>query len=77
MQKLGFDPCWTDIVMSCVSTISYSFLVNSEITGYISPTCGLRQGDPLSSYLFLLCVEWLTSLIARNEQLGRLHRVSI
>ncbi|KAM1135052.1 hypothetical protein FF1_044067 [Malus domestica] len=77
MLQLGFDPRWTDLVMSCVSSVTYSFVVNGEVTGYIAPTRGLKQGDPLSPYLFLICVEGLTSLIARYEQLGLIHGVSI
>ncbi|KAM1225451.1 hypothetical protein ACFX13_044918 [Malus domestica] len=77
MLQLGFDPRWIDLVMSCVSSVTYSFVVNGEVTGYIAPTRGLKQGDPLSPYLFLICVEGLTSLIARYEQLGLIHGVSI
>ena len=77
MFKLGFDSSWTDLILSCVTSVTYSFLVNGSTTGYISPSRGLRQGDPISPYLFLICAEGLTSLIPCYEHLGLIHGVSI
>ena len=51
--------------METVHTASYSTLINGEPRGFITPTRGLKQGDPLSPYLFLLCAEGLSSLIWR------------
>lgn len=65
------------MVMNCVTNVSYSFLINGEITIYISPTRGLQQGDPLSPYLFLMCAEGLTGLFVDFEQCGLIHGVSI
>ena len=67
MLKLGFDSRWVDLMMLCVSTVRYNVLVNRREVGPIIPKKGLRQGDPLSPYLFILCVEGLSSLIKRAE----------
>lgn len=59
--------------MMCVTTVRYNFLINGELAGPITPTRGLRQGDPLSPYLFILCAEGLTYLLSNAENDGRLH----
>ena len=77
MSKLGFPERWISRVMECVTTPSFSILINGKPYGNISPSRGLRQGDPLSPYLFLLCVEGFTSLLTRAEMEGRITGVSI
>jgi hypothetical protein len=61
----------------CVESVDYSVLVNDEKVGPVIPGRGLRQGDPLSPYLFILCVEGLSSLIGRAEVLGDLTGTAI
>ena len=66
-----------DKVMSCVSTPSFSIRINGKAYGNITPFRGIRQGDPLSPYLFLICAEGFTSLLAKAEMEGRLHGVAV
>ncbi|KAL5560010.1 hypothetical protein UlMin_036221 [Ulmus minor] len=73
MDKLGFSTGWTKKIMACISSISYSFQFNGQRFGHLNPSRGLRQGDPLSPYLFLLCGEGLSSLLHQYEQSGRIH----
>ncbi|GLT77195.1 hypothetical protein SLA2020_488040 [Shorea laevis] len=72
MRKMGFAEGWISLIMQCVRTVSYSVLVNGSPQGCITPTRGLRQGDPLSPYLFLLCAEGLSSLIRKAEVDGKI-----
>ena len=68
---------WVDLIMRCVTTVTYSALVNGVPSGLITPTRGLRQGDPLSPYLFLLCAEGLSALLRKAEHEKRIQRLTI
>ena len=70
MERMGFCNRWRDLVMQCITLVSYSVLINRVTHGNIHPLRGLHQGDPLSPSLFLLCAEGLSALIhqaARNK----------
>jgi len=54
--------------MKCVETVSFSIRVNGHFSEFFRPSRGIRQGDPISSYLFLLCSEGLSSLLKYNGQ---------
>ena len=77
MRKLGFQEEWIRLIMMCVMTVSYSVLINSEPKGKIILTRGLRQGDPISPYLFLLCAEGLTAMLRRDEREGLISGISM
>ena len=63
--------------MMCVTSVSYSFLVNGAPQGHVSPSQGLRKGDPLSPYLFILCTEVLSGLCTKAQNLGLLTGVKV
>uniref|UniRef100_A0A803PRC4 Reverse transcriptase domain-containing protein n=1 Tax=Cannabis sativa TaxID=3483 RepID=A0A803PRC4_CANSA len=72
MLCLGYDKRWVDKVMNCITTVSFSVLVNGEISGLIQPHRGLCQGDPLSPYMFLLCSEGFSCLIQEAERADKI-----
>ena len=54
MQRMGFPEGWIKRVIRCVTTPSFSMLINGKPFDNIHPSRGIRQEDPLSPYLFLL-----------------------
>ena len=77
MRNMGFNERWIHLIMGCVKMVSYSVLVNREPCGLIQPTRGIRQGDLVSPFLFLLCTEGLNGLIKRAENNGEIHGFSL
>ncbi|KAA3476013.1 reverse transcriptase [Gossypium australe] len=69
MTMMGFANRWIGTIMKCITSISYSMVINGYKGKKFWPSRGLRQGDPLSPFLFLMCGEGLSSLLrlAMNE----------
>ena len=57
LLKLGFSASWVCLIMKCVSSVRFVVKVNSELLPFFTPSKGLRQVDPVSLFLFLLCAE--------------------
>lgn len=76
-STLGFASRWVDLIMMCVSTVSYNILVNGNSVGTVTPTRGIRQGDPLSPYLFIVCAEVLSLILQKQEAQGNIHGIRV
>lgn len=70
LKTFGFANEWIQWVMRCVTTTSFSLLINGDHTELFGASRGLCQGDPLSPYLFILLAEVLGRLIKHNVGLG-------
>ena len=77
LVKMGFYDCWAKPMMECITSATYSILINGEPHGLIIPTRGLHQRDPLSPYLFLMCTKGLHGIISSTASKDEIRGVSI
>lgn len=74
---MGFSAWWVRLVLQCVSTVTYSIIHGEHEIGPIFPTRGIHQGDSLSPYLFIICIEGLSALLRKFEVQKRIQGVKI
>lgn len=77
LLKLGFNHHTVLLFMSCLTSVNYSVAHAGRHFGNIVPQRGLRQGDPLSSYLFLICMEGFSILLQDFERRSLIKGVKI
>uniref|UniRef100_A0A803Q331 Reverse transcriptase domain-containing protein n=1 Tax=Cannabis sativa TaxID=3483 RepID=A0A803Q331_CANSA len=77
MLTMGFSPSLVNLIIRCISAVSYSFQLNGGVHGTIAPQRGLRQGYPLSPYLFLICAQGLSRLLQKEEDNGALQGLKL
>jgi hypothetical protein len=77
LEKLGFHRIWVQWIMACVTTVCYRVRFNGILLDPIQPTRGLRQGDPLSPYLFLLVADGFSKVLLEELTHGRIEGVKV
>lgn len=77
LNEFNFPLIMNEVIMECISSPSMRILWNGEQTESFSPTRGIRQGDPLSPYLFVLCMERLNQIIEESILAGKWKPIQI
>ncbi|XP_074282600.1 uncharacterized protein LOC141607138 [Silene latifolia] len=77
LDLFGFPISWRNLIWECISTVTYSIMINGEPSASFHPSCGLRQGDPLSPYLFIMCMEILSRQLQAAESRHQLFGLKI
>ncbi|CAN1814412.1 Putative ribonuclease H protein At1g65750 [Linum perenne] len=77
MEKMGFVRSWIDLMLMSIKSVDYSVMINSSRSEQFVPERGLRQGCPLSPFLFLICVEGLSAMVKKAAADNQLHGVGV
>jgi hypothetical protein len=77
LEKLGFHTTWINWIQICVTSPSFSILINGSSFGLFTPARRLCQGDPLSPFLFILGIEVMSRLLHLQESLELLKDIKI
>lgn len=77
LNKMGFSSTWVSWIMQCVTSVSYGLLVNGRRVGHFTLSRGLRQGDLLSPYLFLMVADVLSIMMIRAKIDGFIDGIQI
>ncbi|XP_013624212.1 PREDICTED: uncharacterized protein LOC106330256 [Brassica oleracea var. oleracea] len=77
LRALCFPDSYINLISQCITTTRFSVAVNGELGGYFKGARGLRQGDPLSPYLFVLAMEVLGQMLNKNYSTGSIGSASV
>lgn len=77
MENFGFSPKWLSWMNLYLSSPQFSILLNGGPYGDFQPSRGLRQADPISPFLFILCLEVLSRLLIKSKNKGLLRGIKL
>jgi hypothetical protein len=77
LNTMGFPSNLVNSIMKCVTSVNFSILVNGQPSPKFNPNRGIRQGDPLSPYLFILCADVFSTMITNSQDLNLINGINI
>lgn len=77
LMSMKFSSKWVNWIMECVTIINYTLLINGSTSKSFIPSRGLRQGDSLSPYLFLMCAKIMSLSLLKAESLKEIKGLQL
>ncbi|KAK6160713.1 hypothetical protein DH2020_004094 [Rehmannia glutinosa] len=77
LKSLGFPDNFIDLIHVCITSSSFSFLLNGSQFGAVTPHRGIRLGDPLSPYIFIICAEVFSIILQDLQAAGKIHGIQV
>ncbi|XP_058776141.1 uncharacterized protein LOC131650448 [Vicia villosa] len=76
LTEIGFPSQFVNWIMAGVTTVSYRFNINGDNTKRMEAARGIRQGDPISPFLFVIVMEYFSRLLFKMQQSPEFHHHS-
>ena len=77
LKSMGFPAHWVNLILNYVTSVSFSVMLNGSPCDVFKPERALKQKDPLTPYLFILCVEVLSSLMIKAQETQAIHGIRV
>lgn len=77
LTAMGSPGQFVNLIMRCISSVSYQILINGQPSESFTPEKGLWQGDPISPYLFILCLDVLCGLLSKDVEERKIHGIKV
>ncbi|XP_058759858.1 uncharacterized protein LOC131633155 [Vicia villosa] len=77
LKAMEFPDYFTQLIKRCISTVTYQILLNGQPSRKFFPQRGLRQGDPLSPFLFIICADAFAGLLKRKAASAEIHGILV
>ncbi|XP_074301549.1 uncharacterized protein LOC141632948 [Silene latifolia] len=77
LLSMNFPSKFVQLIMNCITSVSYEVLINGSPGKSFRPKAGIRQGDPMSPYIFALCTEVLSQLLCDAQDKKLLNGIQL
>ena len=77
IEAFGFSYQWINLILQCISTTKVSILINGIPKGFFKSSRGLRQGDPLSPFLFIIMAEAFGRAFSKANKERKINGITV